>query len=76
MQEEFDRLGYSFCAIFWYIYEVASVVVWGYAQIPSVHSTYVSRASLVWGFMHYYLAAGRRNRGFIVVKNSIEYFIR
>ena len=58
------------------IYAVATVVIWGHAQIPAVHSMYVPCASIVRGLMHYYLAAGRRNRDFVVVKNSIEYFIR
>ena len=76
MREELDRLGYLFCARFWYIYAVASVVVWGHAQIPDVHSMYVPFASLVRGLMEYYLAAGRRNKGFVVVKYSIEYLVR
>ena len=76
VREEFERLGYSFCASFWYVYAVALVVVWGHAQIPAVYCMFVSFASLVRGLMDYYLAAGRRNRGFVVVKKSIEYFIR
>ena len=75
MRGEFDHLGYSFCARFWYVYAVALVVVWGHAQILDFHSMYVPYASLVRGLMDYYLAAERRNMGFVVVKYSIEYFV-
>ena len=31
---------------------------------------------MVWGYAHYYLAARRHKRSFIVVENSLEYFIQ
>ena len=70
--KEFDSVSVSFCLCVDYVDLVASVVVFGWADVPSALAVACPCSSSEWCFMVHYSGADWRERGGVEVEGSFE----